>query len=184
MIVVFSGPPCSGKSVLGALLAERRKITHLEMDAIRVRLIPGSAHSRRERMIAYRAMHLAAELLLERGQSVILNACYGHAEDRREVERIAVSTRSPLFLIECQVPAEVAVERSRQRWGSHPGVDLTEERVNHLVQSFPFCGKGLVIDSTSDVDHCLEQIDNYLSSGRPLAVGRWTAAAEIHEERD
>ena len=83
MIVVFSGPPCSGKSLLGGLVATSRNFTHLEMDAIRLRLLPGASHTREDRRIAYRAMHLMAETLALRGESVIVNAGYSHAADRR-----------------------------------------------------------------------------------------------------
>ena len=74
MIVVLSGPPCSGESMLGEILSRTRAMTHLEMDAIRPRLRPEAAHTREDRAIAYRAMHLTAEVLAARGESVIANA--------------------------------------------------------------------------------------------------------------
>ena len=147
MIVVFSGPPCSGKSLLGGLVATSRNFTHLEMDAIRLRLLPGASHTREDRRIAYRAMHLMAETLALRGESVIVNAGYSHAADRREIEEVASLVRTSLHLVEFTVTPQVAVERSRQRKVSHPGLDLTDERVADLVRGFPFFRGGLVVDS-------------------------------------
>ena len=166
MIIVISGPPCSGKSALGGLLAARRGITHLEMDAIRVRLMPNSAHTREDREIAYRAMHLAAEVLLRHGLDVIVNASYSHPEDRREVRQIASATCSPLCFVECTVPREIALERNRQRRAHHPGLDLTDERVTELVRNFPFSGEGLTVDSTEPVESNLRQLEDYMAEFR------------------
>ncbi len=176
MIAVFSGPPCSGKSLIGGVAAAIRGLTHLEMDAIRVRLMPGSAHTREDRIVAYRAMHLAAELLARRGESVIVNAGYSHASDRREIEEIALRTRTPLLLVEFTVTPETAVARSRARRAAHPGADLTDERVADLVAHFPYFGGGLVVDGEAPPETNLRRVLDYLSSPRGLAPGRWPEA--------
>jgi predicted kinase len=183
MIIVISGPPSSGKSTLGGLLAAGRNITHLEMDAFRVRLLPEAAHTREDRQIAYRAMHYTAELLVERGHSVIVNASYSHSENRREIEEIASRREVALFLVECKVSPEIAVERSRERRGSHPGLDLTDERVIDLVTGFPFFGEGLTLDSTTEIADCLRRIEEYLAAGIPLSPGRWSTAGSAGSTR-
>jgi len=85
VLIVFAGPACSGKSTLAAEVARRHGWPHLSMDATRQRLMPGAGHTRAHREVAYRAMLFAAELLLAAGASVILDAPYGHAEDRAEL---------------------------------------------------------------------------------------------------
>jgi len=177
MIVAFSGPPCSGKSTLGRLLAASRNMVHLEMDTFRVRILPNAAHTREDRRVAYCAMHFAAELLASRGHSVIVNASYSHEADRQDLEAVAVAANVALFLIECTVTVEVAVARSRERRATHPGLDLTDQRVAGLVVTFPFFGAGLTIDSTVEVAACMARIEDYLSAGRGLPLGRWPAAA-------
>jgi uncharacterized protein len=173
VISVFSGPPCSGKSLIGELVASTRGVTHLEMDAIRVRLLPDAAHTREDRMVAYRAMHLAAELLASRGESVIVNASYRHACDRREIEAIALRTRTPLYLVEFTVTPEVAVARSRARRSAHPGSDLTDERVTDLVVHFPFFRGGLIVDSEEPAEAILARVLHHLSSPQGLKYGIW-----------
>jgi predicted kinase len=162
-LIVFSGPACSGKTELASRLAADLDAPHLQMDTTRARLMPDSPHTRHDRRIAYRAMHFASELLLECGRSVILDAQYGHAEDREEVEQAASRTGSPLYLIECKVAPDVAVRRFRERPQDHPGLDLTEERVATMAHTFPYRGTGLLIDTGElPVEECARRIGDYL----------------------
>ena len=98
-------------------------------------------------------MHMLAEALPRQDQSVTVNACYGHREDREEIE--------------CHVTAETAIARAAERSGRHPGTDLTPVRVRELVESFPFTGAGLIVDSEREVEACLEQVKRYVNT--PLA---------------
>jgi predicted kinase len=162
VLIVFAGPACSGKSTLAAEVARRRGVPHLSMDATRQRLMPHAGHTRTDREIAYRAMHFAAELLLAAGAGVVLDAPYGHAEDRAELARVAGGRRK---LIECRVSPETAVERLRGRGipdASRP--DLTEERVARLNREHQYTGEGLMLDTDKlSIAECLERIERYLA---------------------
>jgi len=169
-VVVFSGPPCSGKSTLAARLAAELGVPHLSMDDTRARLLPHAAHTRADRRVAYRAMAFAAELLAGCGRDVILDAPYAHAEDRRELARF------PLYLVECAVSPREALARFAQRDQRHPGMaGLTPERVEMLVREFPYTGKGLLLDTDgAQPGECMERIERYLDAGRPVAPGEWS----------
>ncbi len=167
-LIVFSGPPASGKSLIGGMLARRLGIAHFEMDRIRVALMPDSAHTRQDRIVAYRAMHAAAIAVLDSGSSVIVNAGYSHTGERKEIRRIASGHDAQLVLIECAVPVEIAVERCRDRAATHPGLDLTGERVRELVDGFPYTHAGLLLDSTLPADRLLDLVEDYLESGANL----------------
>jgi predicted kinase len=161
VLIVFAGPACSGKSTLAADVSRHRHIPHLSMDATRVRIMPNAAHTRDDREVAYRAMHFAAELLLRSGSSVILDAPYGHPEDREDLARIA----PPEFkLIECRVSPEAAVRRFRERGPDPVRLDLTEELVEHLVRDHPYTGRGLTLDTgVLSFEECLRRIDAFLA---------------------
>ncbi len=178
MIAVFSGPPCSGKSLVGEMVASTLGITHLEMDAIRVRLLPDAAHTREDRVVAYRAMHLAAELLASRGHSVIVNAGYSHMTDRREIEEAALRSGVPLHLVEFAVSPETAVARSRARRTSHPGADLTDQRVVDLVTHFPYFRGGLLVDGNLAPEANVSRVLDYLSASQGLTPGHWPPAGQ------
>ena len=158
--IVFAGPPCSGKSTLAAELARRRRIPHLQLDTTRARIMPDSPHTRADRAVAYRAIHFAAELLLTNGLSVILDAPYGHPEDREEVFCIA---GADLRLIECRVSPETAVKRFRARGPDPIRIDLTPERVDAMVRAAEYSGAGLLLDTNVlTPDECLQRIEAFV----------------------
>jgi len=158
VLIVFAGPPCSGKSTLAAELARRLNLPYLSMDAVRQRILPHAAHTRADREVAYRAMHLAAESLLGADVSAILDAPYGRAEDRVELARIA--RRTELKLIECRVSPETAVRRFRERGPDPVRLDLTPELVERMVREYAFTRAGLTLDTgTLSPADCLARIE-------------------------
>jgi len=176
-LIVLSGPACSGKTTLGERLAPLLGAPHLQMDATRARLMPDSSHTRQDRRIAYRAMAFAAELLLGRGQPVILDAQYGRAEDRREVEETAARVAAPLYLVECRIALPLAVRRFAERGPDAVRLDLTEERVLADARAFPYSGRGLLIDTAAQsMEQSLAAIVGYLESGVPLRAREWSGA--------
>ncbi len=161
MLIVFAGPACSGKSSLAVEVARRRNLPYFSMDEMRQRLMPDAAHTRADRMVAYGAMHLAAELLLKGGASVVLDAPYGHATDRAELARIANGKPK---LIECRVSIETAVQRLRARGIPDPTrPDLDEVRVAELNREYPYTREGLLLDTDElSFSECLGRIEAFL----------------------
>ena len=111
-------------------------------------------------------MHFAAELLLRNGVWVILDAPYGHAEDRAEVAAVCAATRAPLLLIECCVSPATAVKRLRERGPDTIRLDLTPERTEEMVRGYRYTGAGLLVDTEAlNPEECLARIEEYLDSG-------------------
>jgi hypothetical protein len=147
-LVVFAGPPCSGKSTLAALLALRLSIPHLAMDAVRQRILPGAAHTRADRRVAYRAM--------------LLDAPYGHAEDRQD---LALAGAGRVRLIECRVSPEIAVRRFHARGPDKVRLDLTAEIVERSAREYPYSGAGLTLDTGAlSPGECLERVQAFVGS--------------------
>lgn len=144
------------------------------MDATRRRILPDSPHTRADRATAYRAMHFAADLLLSNGVGVVLDAPYGHPEDRREVARVAAQTRATAFLVECAVPPDAAVERLLARGPDSVRLDLTPARVETMVRAFHYSGLGLLLDTVAlDPTACASSVDEFVASGRTSDFSAW-----------
>ena len=122
------------------------------MDATRQRLLPGAPHTRADREVAYRAMTMAAELLHRAGAAVILDAPYGHREDRDAIETLA-----PVW-VECKVSPEGAVKRSQARGFDPERPDLTEEVVRESAAQWEY--RGLVLDTeTLTLEECVKAVE-------------------------
>lgn len=174
-LIIFAGPPCAGKSSIAAELAARRGLPHLQMDATRCRILPAAPHTREDRAVAYRAMHFAAELLLTAGAGVILDAPYGHPEDRRDVARAAAASGAAAFLVECAVPPETAVARFSLRGPDPVRRDLTAERVRELARTFPYTRLGLFLDTAAlDPAACVRRVEEWLDTAHPTDLRCWT----------
>lgn len=161
-LIVLSGPPACGKSKLARALAARHGFAHLEMDAFRLHLLPGSQSTRENRLVALRAMHAAAQDLLREKKSAILDASYRLPEDRQEAQAAARAAQAAFALIEFTLPVNLALARCRARRSRHPGDDLTDQRVMELVTQFPFTGEGLTVDGTLPVKQRVTAVERYL----------------------
>lgn len=148
----MAGPPCAGKSTIAAEAGRRLAIPHLSMDATRQRILPGAAHTRADRQAAYRAMLMAAELLHAAGAGVILDAPYGHDEDRA-----AVAALRPLW-VECKVSPKEAVRRFRARGFDPERPDLTEEIVRESAAEYRYQGELVLDTETMNVEECVAAV--------------------------
>jgi predicted kinase len=161
-LVAVSGPPCSGKTTIARELASRLRYIHLEVDRIRIGILPDSTSSLAERDIAYRAMHMLASYLLNSSQSVILDATYTRPEKIADLTELAQRTATPLFVVQCLVTPEIALARFRARRQPHFAVDLTDEGVLRQAREYPYDGCQLHIDTTAPTRESINRIVHLL----------------------
>ncbi|MFC0006492.1 AAA family ATPase [Micromonospora siamensis] len=144
-IVVFSGPPCSGKSTVVKAMASRPGRRHLEVDALFDLLFPASDRNRDDRMGAYDGAHLLARMLVDRGQTVVLECTYARRDQRRSLLRALAGSPAPLWIVEFFVASDEAVTRFRAR---RQATDLDEDLVRERADAFPYSDQALRVESS------------------------------------
>jgi predicted kinase len=176
---VLAGPPCAGKSSVGRVLATRsshRRTIYLEVDALFSLLLPGSDRNREDRMLGYDAAHVLARMLVEGGDTAILECTYARHEQRASLlKAMADIPAAPLWVVEFSVSPDEAVQRFRRR---HQATDLDEASVRERVENFPYSDQALHLESSAaGPDDLASQIVTWLQS-RPGSVDRdlWVEA--------
>jgi uncharacterized protein len=136
VLVVIGGAPRTGKSTVAGALADATDYVHVRSDEIRrdLRSAPRIGGDSLDRGIyapevtarIYTVLAARARMLLLAGYSVILDATFPIASSRTMVRRIAQRCRADFVAIECNAPASVVRQRSRQ-----------ERRVADLSEATP-----------------------------------------------
>ena len=179
-IVVFSGPPLSGKSTLSAAYGIESNVPVMEMDSIRLRLIPDSQQSARDRNIAYESMHHTAEqLLLWGAKEVALVATYTRRDMRRNLVKMSERCKAQLYILQFRVASESANERFMARPAGHAAVDLTSQSVRDQAIKYPYYDGSIIIDTTNmSAAAALGIIIKYLNREDPLLTAdQWVDCA-------
>lgn len=128
-LVLVGGSPGSGKSTVAGAVADRLGMTVLSSDRLRKELagidpetsaaaplhhgIYDAAHNE----VTYRELVHRADVLLRRGESVVLDASWTRAADRELAAVIASDTSSDLVELRCEIDPATAAVRIRERRG-------------------------------------------------------------------
>nr|WP_186315846.1 AAA family ATPase [Catellatospora sichuanensis] len=180
-VLVLTGPPCAGKSSVGKVLAAdwlRGRGVHLEVDALCSLLLPGSDRNRNDRMFAYHAAHALARMVLERGQTPLLECTYSRLEQRASLlKALADVPGAPLWIVEFEVLPDDAVQRFRRR---RQATDLDEQLVRKRAEVFPYSAQALrLVSSAAAPEDLAHQITTWLGK-QPGSIQRdlWAEAGQ------
>jgi predicted kinase len=129
LLILISGPPCSGKTMLGSWLAKELKIPLFHRDGLKEVLFDNLGWSdlewsQRLGGASYGLLYYAAAALLQAEHSVIIESNFDPQIDPRRLS--ALAERYPFLPLQIRCMAEGAVlfERFKQRVSSgrrHPG---------------------------------------------------------------
>ncbi|MFG1651196.1 AAA family ATPase [Micromonospora sp. NPDC049275] len=179
-IVVLSGPPCSGKTTARKVLAEERSSlghgrVHLEVDTLFDLLFPDSDRSRDDRMRAYTGAHLLTRMLVDGGESVVLECTYARRDQRASLLEAMTGSSAPLWVVEFFVTPDEAVKRFRKR---QQATDLDEALVRERAEAFPYFDGALRMESSSGTPaEQAESIIRWLRQGpQPVDQDAWARA--------
>jgi len=121
----ITGPPGSGKSTIaraveGELQRRGQPVKRLELDEIRKSITPDPRYSDSERELVYRVLGYLAELLVDEGTPLLIDAT-AHRRRWRDRVRSAVPRFAEVQLV---CPLEVCQQRERARPRGHAPPDI------------------------------------------------------------
>ncbi len=161
-LVVVGGSPGTGKSSVSKELAERLGAVLLSSDVIRDEILPrtgdgsGELDEGRyapERVAAvYAELMRRAELLVSRGESVVLDASWLEPQRREEIREVAARTASRFSELRCDCSEDLAATRIRRR--AAVGVDPSEatpELARQLATDAPPWPEATTIDTAGSL---------------------------------
>lgn len=162
-LVMVGGLPGSGKSTIAAALSAHTGWPVLRSDETRKRLAGVAAETSMAADYGagiytpewsdatYRALLAEAEMLLERGRSVIVDASWTEIGHRNDATAIAMATASDVVPLICEAPVEVTDARLDARPGG--SVSDADRRIAHemAARGRPW-HEAAVIDTSLSVD--------------------------------
>jgi len=166
-VVVLSGLPGAGKSVLAAALAARLPGARvIDKDEVRHALFAPCDYSSAERDVTFSAMLDAASYHLGRGRVVIFDGLtFSRRTEVEAAEAVAAEAGGFSAVVVCDVPVSVAIERceadalaGRHLAGNRDG-DLVR-RVAAEMEEPP--GAYLTVDMTADAGTVAAQALSYV----------------------
>ncbi|MEU3341181.1 AAA family ATPase [Streptomyces sp. NPDC006668] len=178
-LTLVGGMPGSGKSTLSGALADRLEATLLSSDRLRKELagIPperSAAAGYGEGLYTaewtartYAALLDRAAILLSAGESVVLDATWSTAEQRKAAQQIAELTSADLTALHCQVPGEVAAARLSTRAPGPSDADLDVAAA--MAAREPAWPEAVTVDTSGPLEHAVSRA---LATVRPWGTGQ------------
>ena len=176
VLYVFFGMIATGKSTLAEEWARYKKLDAYNSDRLRKELagispekrerhaVDAGIYSREFSQKTYGALRAKAEKALAHGSSVVLDASYQYARDRRELQDLAAAIRCRICFILCQCPEEEMRRRMQIREGD-PGAVSDGRWEIYLEQKKRFEAPAeldphelVIIDTSQSLDVLLSQL--------------------------
>ncbi len=135
LVIIISGPPCTGKTHLGLRIAREFSLPFINKDGIKERLFDGlgwkdAAWSKQLSHASYRILYYFMESLLAAGCSLIVESNFDPAQATAEFLALKRKHEFEPFQIQCIADGEVLIQRFKARAEAgerHPG------HADHLI---------------------------------------------------
>jgi predicted kinase len=163
-LVLVGGSPGTGKTTLANDLADALGFLVLSSDEVRKDLM-GMAHTQHAyappgqgiytpaiSAQTYEALIRQGRHVIALGESVVLDASWSRAEDRRVARLMGVELGACVIEIRCEVPPDVATARIAARMQTSDPSDATPEIADHLRAHLDPWPESVTIDTNRPRD--------------------------------
>ena len=180
-LVVVSGAPGTGKTVLATRLSHELGLPLLAKDAIKEAMMETLTVADREASkqlgaATFRVLFMVSQALLDAGAGIVLEGPFAHPQADAELSALGRGART--MLIHCVAPTELVIARYRERYESgqrHPGHfdGAVLPGLRARVQAGEFDApqidvRTLIVDTRDGYDPTLDQIVSTLRSAWAL----------------
>lgn len=172
-LILVGGLPGSGKSTIACTLAARIGADCIASDVLRKELAGAEPGERLTAEVGdgiygagmteltYCELLVQAERQLRAGRSVVLDATFARAADRRRAAALVRAVGGVLVAVECRCPVRIARKRlaARRRPGYTGPSDAGWEVYRSMRNTFePFGPEAVRVDTARPVEECLAKI--------------------------
>jgi len=161
LIVLFSGLPGVGKTLLANELAPLIKAIVLSTDKIRKDLISNPTYTEEEKELIYDVMLILAKYLHEAaGTNCLLDATFNTKESRRKArEKLESVSPEQIYIIECICPEDIVLSRLKARKRDYSDADIDVYRkMKHEYEPVEEKERHIVADTSLDPKTNAEKI--------------------------
>jgi len=163
LLIIISGPPCSGKTTLGQRIAEEFRLPMITKDSIKEFLFDGIGTKDREwskklGLVSYDILYYITDSFLKAERPFILESNFKSENDTEKFLDLKKKYDFFPFQIQCKTNGEILFERFKQRAESgdrHPGhvdhlnyEELKEVLLKGAHDPLEIGGKVIDIDTT------------------------------------
>ena len=180
VLYVFFGMIATGKSTLARAWSHHKQLRYYNSDRVRKELagisptagqrqaMDSGIYSREFSRKTYGALLNKAEISLQRGDALILDASYQYARDRRELRNLARTLNSRVYFILCQCPEKEMKRRMALRAQDPASVSDGRWEI-YLKQKQRFqppdelsAAELIIINTQAPLEELLEELDKKL----------------------
>jgi predicted kinase len=170
VVVLVGGAPGTGKTTVAAAIADRLAHVVLSSDEVRKDIVgmPRFDHAYAEPMAGiytsemtartYDELLKRAQRLVSMGESVILDASWSRAVDRKRARDAATAAGSTVVEVRCELDPQIARARVEERMRGVTTSDATPAIADHLRAEFEPWPESVAVDTSQEPERVAERV--------------------------
>lgn len=169
VLVALCGLPGTGKSHFARELVKRKHMLVLETDRLRKILVAKPKYTPGEHRRVFRVCYLLIDEYLGHGKKVLFDATNLTEDFRQPIYHIAEQRNARLVMVAFTSPVAVVRDRLAERSSGRDPAGYSDAtwRIHSRMRPYeePVQRDHLLVDSSKDITHALDQVAAQISTG-------------------